>query len=110
MPQDNEAIWHINPTGEASTQSHVVQAGEEDGKYVASTLNDTHEHHGVRASLIIANPSLEDLEHLNYLEVITPKGTQRYNFSLELRTSPVPEPSGEPGEKENPNVYQRQRG
>ena len=96
VPKDNEAIWHINPTGEASTQSHVLHAGviEEDEKYAALPLNDTHLHHGVRASLIITNPSFEDLEHINYLEIITPKGTQRYDFALEL-VEPSDNPDGD---------------
>ena len=89
VPNNNEAIWHINPTGKPSTDSHVLHAGvtEENGKYAALTLNDTHdENHGIRASLIITNPTYEDLQNFYYLEVITPKGSQRYDFSLELRT------------------------
>ena len=98
VPNNNQAIWHINPTGNASTHSHVLQAGhsEEDRKYVALPLNNTlEEGHDVRACLIINNPTPEDLENLNYLEVATPKGSQRYDFVLEIVELPTPEPNDE---------------
>jgi len=92
IPEDNEAIWHINPTGNASHESHVLQAGhsEEDGRYMALSLNNSlEESHGVHAILVINAPSKDDLENVNYLEVSTPKGVQQYHFSLNLLEEPI---------------------
>ena len=97
VPENNEAIWHINPTGNASTASHVLQAGhsEEDGKYIALPLNNTQEEgHGIRATLIITYPTVEDTENLNYLEVATSKGTQQYHFELEIIEAPLEDENG----------------
>ena len=87
MPEDNAAIWHINPSGNASHDSHVLHAGVTDGKYQALPLNDTETGHVVQAVLIIKNPSEEDLEHYNFLEVSNDINTQQYDFELELVTA-----------------------
>ena len=94
IPEDNEAIWHINPTGNASHESHVLQAGhsEEDGRYMALPLNNSlEESHGVHAILVISAPTKDDLENVNYLEVSTLKGVQQYHFSLNLLEEPMEE-------------------
>ena len=87
IPANNQAIWHINPTGNASHESHVLQAGQEDGRYDALPLNNTQqENHGVRATLKISNPTIDDLENVNYLELI---GTQKYYFTLQIVEFPI---------------------
>ena len=94
IPANNEAIWHINPTGNASHESHVLQAGhsEEGGRYIALPLNNSQdESHGVRATLIINAPTEDDLENVNYLEVSTTKGAQQYHFHLNLLEEPIEE-------------------
>ena len=98
IPENNEAIWHINPTGNASHESHVLQAGhsEEDGRYIALPLNNSQvESHGVHATLIIMSPTKDDLENVNYLEVETPKGMQQYHFHLNLLEEPMEETTPE---------------
>ena len=99
VPQDNQAIWHMSPTGDMA-DAKLLEAGDyEEGKYDALPLNITGQE--VIASLIIYNLIEEDASFTYTLQVVTDQGETVYPFTLQqlvMETTIDPE-SFESGEE-----------
>lgn len=88
-PEDNQAIWHINPSGqEAQPDSVVLQAGviSDDSKYEALPLNISG--HEVTATLLIQKPQLEEENYAYHLHVMTKVGDNSYAFRMQRQVVP----------------------
>lgn len=90
MPsEDDQVMWHINPNGEDDQETIILKPGESNEDYSSPPLMASESGHGIEATLEFHQafkPEMADWGY--YLHVSTPKGEQKYEFTLELEEEP----------------------